>query len=410
MAFDILYTNWLFSREPKVSETVLNSLAAMYPVLSVEKVTQHTTKLIQTLLNLYKRSIDTYSITKCLSSVIKIASNVNGMLLEPLLPNILHTLSDLVCISADYAQPELLKSHSEVLRCYSCFALHFTDHTIDQLVIQLRNNNEKERIKALFVLTHLITYSEESVVQRKYKEIIKQLNEMLNENNIRIRKALVKIIVAFASKKVLTNVELNPDGPDKYLEVIIRMCRKQTGLKSNEINVEELNDIRLSAENTLFMLSTSVPELEANLWVLLMDSYLDTEYDEILVILLRCLTYLASKRESECCEEAFIRSLVLLSFPVSENSFRETFVLNFLKNLRVSKSEGYKSVWETKIMQLNKYINQNYENLTVNELDEWHDLLFDFFNLILDAVGDEMFNRTLIEKAGRQLKVYSNNR
>lgn len=408
MAYDVLFTTWLYSRESKVCETVLNALASIYPVLSVEKVTQQTTKIIQTLLNLYKRPIDNYSITKCLGSVIKIATNVNGTLLEPLLPNILNNLSDLVCISPDYAQPDLLKSHSEVLRCYSCFALHFTDHTIDQLVNQMRNNNDKEKIKALIVLTHLITYSEETVIVRKYKDILKQLTEMLNDNNIRIKKALVKIIVAFASKNVLTNKELNPDGPNKYLEVILKMCRKQIMIKTNEVHADELNDIRLSAENTLYMLSTSVQELDQNLWNLLMDSYLNINNDEITVILLRCLTHLASKREVNGCEEAFLKSLILLSCPVP--SCRETFILNFLKNIKIYNNDAYKTVWDTKIPQLNKYVNQNYDNLTTNDLNEWHDLLYDFFTLTLDAVNDETFNKLLIEKATRQLKLYSTTR
>lgn len=72
----------------------------------------------------------------------------------------LHCLGDLVCISPDYAQPGLLRNHSEVLRCYERLAMHFTDHCFDYLLAQLRNNNEKERIKALLVLTHLANSSE----------------------------------------------------------------------------------------------------------------------------------------------------------------------------------------------------------------------------------------------------------
>lgn len=116
MAYEVLFNAWLHSREPKVSECVLDAIASIYAILNVDKVTQYTTKAIQVLLSLYKRNIDSFYITKCLLAVLKKATSVDGTLIEPLLTNILNTLFDLVCVSPDYAQPSLVKSHSEVLR------------------------------------------------------------------------------------------------------------------------------------------------------------------------------------------------------------------------------------------------------------------------------------------------------
>lgn len=203
MAYDILFTSWLHSKEPKVVQSVLDSLSAIFTVLNIDKVAQQTPRAIQVLLSLYKRNIDSYNITKCLGAVIQKAATVNGTLLEPLLPNMLNSLADLVCVSPDYAQPDLLRSHSEVLRCYECFALHFTDNTIDHLIMQMKNNNDKERIKALLVITHLISYSGKQAIKGRCRDIIKHLNDMLNDHNIRVKKALLKIIVAFSCKKVL---------------------------------------------------------------------------------------------------------------------------------------------------------------------------------------------------------------
>lgn len=205
MAYDILFSAWLQSREPKVIGSVLSALSSIFSVLSVDKITQQTAKIVNTLLNLYKRQGDAYFITKCLGSIVQKAALVNGTLLEPLLTNILQALSDVVCVSPDYAQPDLLRSHSEVLRCYECFALHFTDNTIDQLTMQLKNNNEKERIKAILVITHLTSYSTEHAIQRRFKDIVKHLSDLLNDPNIRVKKAMMKIIVAFACKGVLLN-------------------------------------------------------------------------------------------------------------------------------------------------------------------------------------------------------------
>ncbi|EFA03008.2 maestro heat-like repeat-containing protein family member 1 [Tribolium castaneum] len=406
MAYDILFSSWLQTREPKVAASVLNALSAIFLVLSVEKVTQHTPRIIHTLLNLYKRQVDAYNITKCLGAIIQKAARVNGTLLEPLLSNILQVLSDLVCVSPDYAQPDLLRNHSEVLRCYECFALHFTDNTVDQLIMQLKNNNEKERIKAILVITHLTSYSTEHAIQRRFKDIVRHLSEMLNDPNIRVKKAMMKIIVAFACKGVLLNKEINPDGPEKYMEFLLKLCCKPANLKNNEIDGGELFDIQKSADNTLCMLSTSVPELESTLWSLLMQCFLGPSYDDAVVVLLRCLTHLASRKTTtEVCEGAFVRCVTLLAMPLP--GFRGTFLLNFLKNIRPCDVERYKSVWDLKIPQLVKYLEQNYDNF--NHL-EWQDLVFDFLSILLESIKDQKFNETLILTARKQLEMYNNNR
>ncbi|CAG9823673.1 unnamed protein product [Phaedon cochleariae] len=405
MVYDVLFTTWLYNREPKVVETVLDALSPIFRVLNVDKVTQQTTKAIQVLLTLYKKNVNPYNITKCLESIIQKAATVNGTLLEPVLSNILNTIFDLVCISPDYAQPGLLKSHSEVLRCYECFALHFTDSTIDQLVQQLRNNNDKERVKSLIVLTHLISYSRDQSINRRYKDIVRQINETLNDNNVRVKKALVKIIVAFSIKNILLDKETNPNGPEKYMEFILKMCCQQVLPKNNDIDQQELQNIQKSADNTLYMLSTSVPELEQTLWDLLLKCFLGPGYDDALVIILRCLTHLASKKDrQQSCETAFVRCLSLLANPLP--NFRGCFILNFLKNIKPFHVDSYKPVWDVKIPQLLKYLEQNYENF--NTL-EWQDLIFDFLNILLETTNDGAFNEVVVFKAKEQLEIYNNN-
>lgn len=117
MAYDVLFNYCITSKEAKVTETVLEALASMFAVLNADKVNQQITRAIQVLLNLYKKhTIDPYYVTKCLRSVIQKAATVNGTLLEPLLGNILNSIFDQVFVSPDYAQPDLLRCHAEVLR------------------------------------------------------------------------------------------------------------------------------------------------------------------------------------------------------------------------------------------------------------------------------------------------------
>nr|CAI5839463.1 unnamed protein product [Callosobruchus analis] len=359
MAYDVLFTTWLHSRDPKVVESVLEAIASIYNVLSTEKVLQQTPKALHILLSLYKKNINAYYITKCLDAIIEKAATVDGTLLEPMLLNILNTLFDLVCVSPDYAQPALVKSHSEVLRCYTCFALHFTDSTVDHLLSQLKSNNDKDRVRALLVFTHLISYSGEQCIKGRFKDIIRFISEMLNDNSIRVKKALIKIIVAFVIKKC-------------YL---IKMCCKQAVPKNSDIDLHELQNIQKSSDNTMYMLITSIPELEGILWDLLLKSFLGSSFDDAVVIILRCLTHLASKKEKiESCEVAFVRCLALLSDPLPAS-----------ENIKPCNMDSYKSVWDAKIPQLIKYLDQNYENF--NNI-EWQDLLFDFLSILNMINGD----------------------
>lgn len=72
IAYDILSSNWLTSRDPKVGESVLVALALMFPMLSIEKISQNTTRIIPVLLNLYKKQREPLPITQCLGSVIQV--------------------------------------------------------------------------------------------------------------------------------------------------------------------------------------------------------------------------------------------------------------------------------------------------------------------------------------------------
>lgn len=191
----------MVSKDEKIVENVVNAIALIFPILSNEKITQQTAKVVIALLLIYKKQ-SSYCATKCLGSVILVASRTNGTLLEPLLGGILQSISDSICVNPDYAQPNSLRQHSEGLRCYECLASHFMDHTIDYLIAQLKNNNEKERIRSLLVISHL-TNSVESVVRSRLKDLLRCLNDALNDPSVRVKKVLLKTIVAFAYKGFL---------------------------------------------------------------------------------------------------------------------------------------------------------------------------------------------------------------
>lgn len=167
---------------------------------------------------------------------------------------------------------------------------------------------------------------------------------------------------------------------EKFMEYIVKLCTKQTIGK--ETNTQELFELKQTAENTLYMLSTSIPELETILWNLLLRCFLSAEYEEASIILLRCLTHLASKGCShEANQAAFVRCLICLVRPLP--CFKGTYALNFLRNIKPCVSEEFRPVWDSKIPQLLKYLEQNYDTLNEKVINiETINFLIVFFDYV----------------------------
>lgn len=179
------------------------------------------------------------------------------------------------------------------------------------------------------------------------------------------------------------------------------MCCKPSLNKEGDFG--EVSDLQITADNTLYMLTTSVKELEASLWDLLLKCLFLTEFYEATIIILRCLTHLASRKvQTGPCEGAFIRCLALLAQPLP--NFTGTFALNFLRNIRLCDDDATQTVWEGKIPPLLKYLEQNYDNFNSKE---WEDLIFDFLSLLSETITDESFKERLVMKIKEQLPLYT---
>nr|CAD7434219.1 unnamed protein product [Timema monikensis] len=136
IAYDVLASSWLHSRDPKVCETVLGALGPMFALLPADKVAEQVPRLVPALLALYRRNMDPHPVTQCLAAVLLVVISGTKTSLEPHLDNLLNVMFDLVreyvrqllvegerkppgvCTSPDYAQPLTVKNHYEVLRCF----------------------------------------------------------------------------------------------------------------------------------------------------------------------------------------------------------------------------------------------------------------------------------------------------
>lgn len=167
ICYDLFQSQWLSSREPKLSYEVLNALSFLYPLLPIDKLNDGLLKVIPATLALYRRSIDRSVVTQYLASIIKTVLALNASLLSGVSDTIIATLFDLVCVNPDYEKPQTVKGHYEVLRCFDLMANDFGEKIVEILLIHLRSNNERERIKSLLVLTHLTNTSETIIVEKQ---------------------------------------------------------------------------------------------------------------------------------------------------------------------------------------------------------------------------------------------------
>nr|CAD7453186.1 unnamed protein product [Timema tahoe] len=464
IAYDVLASSWLQSRDPKcldishcpqVCETVLGALGPMFALLPADKVAEQVPRLVPALLALYRRNMDPHPVTQCLAAVLLVVISSTKTSLEPHLDNLLNVMFDLVCTSPDYVQPLTVKNHYEVLRCFDRIALHFTDRLVELLVQQLKNNNDRERIKALFVITHLVNSSENRVNSR-LTDLVFGLRGMLGEHNCRVKKVLLKTIVALAYRGYLSDTEGR-----EFVEFIVRQCcpstlpgketdnsdlchrvkrltiltclpqgkeinnsdLSATGVKSLTIltcllqgkesdNAALSEELRSTCCNTLYLLATTVPQVEDLLWTLLLQLLPVAQYTPATGIITRCLTHLAAKKREEPSTNdntvelpgphvVFARCLALLGSPLESN--RGVHVLGFLKNYANILNSHLKQVWNQRLSVLVARI----EDTTDSWRDEvWEDLVLEFLSVTLTELADEKWSRQLGDSLTGQIPLY----
>lgn len=414
IAYDLFQSQWLPSREPKLSYEVLVSLSYMYPLLTVEKINDGLMKVIPATLALYRRSVDRSVVTQYLASIIKTVLALNSTLLSGLSDNIIACLFDLVCVNPDYEKPQTVKGHYEVLRCFDLMANDYGDKIIEILIIHLRSNNERERIKSLLVLTHL-TNTSERVINEKQHEITTILKTMLSaERSIKLKMVLLKTIVAFTQRSFVHEKE--------FVTFLIRGSCKLNKFNTEHGTNNEYLEFVQACNNTLVILSSTVGTIDDILKMELLQSYLRLEFTDICSTIAKCLANLLTKNpeinrvperrnpfdENEPSEDIrppnpisiFVRSLALLG-NFSETS-RVQNVLAFLKSYCTNLYKHLAPLWNERIGNVLAELG-NGNSMDQNRYDL---VLFDFLQATIKDVDEFKFVEGIIAEIFQQLPLY----
>ncbi|XP_053949877.1 maestro heat-like repeat-containing protein family member 1 isoform X1 [Anastrepha ludens] len=425
VAYDVLFNQWLNSREPKVCVEILQALSSMYPLLPVDKIQDQSPRLIPQILALYRRSIERNSVTQFLSSVLKTNITLQPSVLDTVAEPLISNLFDLVCVFPDYEKPQTVKGHYEVLRCFHLLSGIYAVKIVDTLLIHLRNNSERDRIKSLLILTHLMNTSTAQIEDKihGFLECIKSM--IVTEKSIKMKMTLLKTIVALSQKGFIKEKE--------FVWFVIRYSCKYTKVNQEHGSLEEHANFVLSCENSLFMLSSTAGTMDELLKRELLNYFVLLDYTDVCSNLAKCLASLFSKSPSieyeiaaddegdekregageeqgkeigqsniksgkiivPCPESIFGRCLALLGHSVK----RSSNILSFLKYYYPHLNPELNTLWDKRIPDLLLHINK--EPVFSRKLIEFITETVEYLN-----AHDENFAERLVNKMSDQLNLY----
>uniref|UniRef100_A0A3B3QI32 Maestro heat like repeat family member 1 n=1 Tax=Paramormyrops kingsleyae TaxID=1676925 RepID=A0A3B3QI32_9TELE len=295
-SYDILFSNWLQSRDPKLRLTVAEALGSMSHLMAHDKLEEQLPKLIPTVVSLYKKNSEHYIISKSLCQILEASVNMGSRVLETQIDNLLLTLHQEVCAPVDYSNPPTVKNHNEVLRCFSILANTFPDRLIVFVLQKLENNNERNRMGSLAVLRHLIN-SSTSLMETKKLVILTSLRQPLSDQSNKVKKMVVQVISAMAHHGYL---EL--EGGELLVKFIVHHCALPDTLNCGRhpLDPEDVTNeaLRSICENTLHLFTTTVGRLTDVLWPSLLCYLTPAQYSSATTPLCKSLILLGNKKKA----------------------------------------------------------------------------------------------------------------
>lgn len=380
----------------------------MFPLLPEGKIMEQSLKVVPVLLNLYRRSIDRVSITQFLAAVLKTCTELNQQSLDPISDVLINSLFDLVCVTPDYDKPQTVKGHFEVLRCFDLLSEIYADKIFDMLLTQLRNNNERERIKCLLVITHL-TNTCVGLISKRDKDLIVILKSMIQtEKSLKLKMILLKTFVALAQKGFINDSE--------FIKFIIRHCCQFNKISVDFGTIEEHHDFVQACNNCMIILSTTVGTIDDLLKRELLQYFLIIDYTDACSTIAKCLANLFGKNSDigvvedlspdinsttsmiPSASSIFVRSLALLG------NFKEVGrinnILEFLTNYCINLNKHLTPLWDEKIIEITNNVSNKQEK-------SYYENILNFLTSTIKDVDDPLFAHILANCMADQINLYT---
>ncbi|XP_028280602.1 maestro heat-like repeat-containing protein family member 1 isoform X2 [Parambassis ranga] len=418
-AFDMLFNNWLQSREPKLRLTVADALGSMCHLMASDKLEEQIPKLIPAILSMYKKNNEHYIISKSLCQVLDASVNMGSRVLETQLESLLLALHQQVSAPVDYSNPPTVKNHNEVLRCFSLLANSFPDRLVMFVLQKLENSNERSRVGSLAVLRHLIN-STSSTMESKKLLILASIRQPMADHSNKVKKHVVQVISAMAHHGYL---EL--EGGELLVRFIVQHCALhdtyQRGPRPTDPEEVTNEALRTMCDNTLHLLTTTVGRLADVLWPKLLYYLTPSQYSNATTPLCKSLIVLGKKKKANS-EPSFnidftqevnlpspqtlmIRLLVNAAFPFNSRGHGAPS-LSLLQVLSVNIHPNTELLWEKEIPLLLSVLDES----TAESLDkkQWDEKLLKLLSKTLATIDDDKWVCQLAAEATRYLSTYNN--
>ncbi|XP_077432978.1 maestro heat-like repeat-containing protein family member 1 isoform X1 [Vanacampus margaritifer] len=418
-SFDILFNNWLQSRESKLRLTVAEAVGSMCHLMASDKLEEQIPKLIPAILSLYKKNNEHYIISKSLCHVLDASINMGSRVLETQLDGLLIALHQQVSTSVDYSNPPTVKNHNEVLRCFSLLANAFPDRLVMFVLQRLENSNERSRFGSLAVLRHLIN-SSTSMMETKKLLILASIRQPMADHSNKVKKRVVQVISAMAHHGYL---EL--DGGELLVRFIVQHCALpdtyQRGQKPADPEEVTNESLRSMCDNTLHLLTTTVGRLADVLWPKLLYYLTPPQYSNATTPLCKSLIVLGNKKKDNkeptfnidfsqevnlpSPQTLMIKLLVNAAFPFN-NRGHGAPSLSLLQILSVNIHRNTEAVWDQEIPPLLTVL----EESTAESLDKksWDENLLKLLSKTLGAVEDDKWVCQFAAESTSYLSTYNN--
>ncbi|KAM5281324.1 maestro heat-like repeat-containing protein family member 1 isoform 2-T2 [Ctenodactylus gundi] len=417
-AYDVLFHQWLPSRDAKLRLAVVAALGPMSHLLPSEKLEEQLPKLLPAVLGLYKKHAETFQVSKSLGQILEAAVRVGSRTLEVQLEALLATLHSQVCVPVESSSPLVMGSRSEVLRCFTVLAHSSPDRLLAFLLPRLDSGNERLRVGTLQILRHVIN-SAAAQMEAKKPFILSSMRLPLLDSNNKVKRMVVQVISAMAHHGYLEQ-----PGGEVMIEYIVQQCalppEQEPEQQGPEVEDLAADSVRAISVSTLYLVSTTVDRMNNVLWPYLLGFLTPMRFTAALTPLCRSLVHLALKRQ-EAGDDALLvqydahvnlpspyalttRLLVVSSDPHLGEG-RGAASLRLLKVLRQNIHPQLGPKWETTIPLLLDYLDEHTADTL--SLKEWEERLLTFLRGTLCAVSDNTWTCQLSLEMCRQLPCYN---
>uniref|UniRef100_A0A2K6QKX3 Maestro heat like repeat family member 1 n=1 Tax=Rhinopithecus roxellana TaxID=61622 RepID=A0A2K6QKX3_RHIRO len=149
-AYDVLFHQWLQSREAKLRLAVVEALGPMSHLLPSERLEEQLPKLLPGILALYKKHSETFYLSKSLGQILEAAVSVGSRTLETQLDALLAALHSQVGGSAHLSMGKSKLGWTAQPSC------SLPDRLLAFLLPRLDTSNERIRVGTLQVVRHVI--------------------------------------------------------------------------------------------------------------------------------------------------------------------------------------------------------------------------------------------------------------